>query len=165
MASYLRRLEFSDILSYDDRYAKLISSQHEHLRFTSTRSWAGDCSGLGGRLCSIQRRRLGVAGGATAPGPALEAYEFVKLYSPVNWKCWYMLRLKPFFKVRFRSVVLRCLLYRNRLWNLKLEAVKAAILKIFLQRIIYARCPQTGKNFMNNEKTKFVHQVAKVDLV
>jgi len=27
------------------------------------------------------------------------------------------------------------------------------------------RCPQTGKNFMNNEKTKFVHQVAKVDLV
>jgi len=26
-------------------------------------------------------------------------------------------------------------------------------------------CPQTGKNFMNNEKTKFVRQVAKVDLV
>jgi hypothetical protein len=44
-------------------------------------------------------------------------------------------------------------------------AVKAAILKIFLQGIIYARCPQTGKNFMNNEKTKFVRQVAKVDLV
>jgi len=27
------------------------------------------------------------------------------------------------------------------------------------------RCPQTGKNFLNNEKTKFVYQVAKVDLV
>jgi len=27
------------------------------------------------------------------------------------------------------------------------------------------RCPQTGKNFMNNEKTKFLRQVAKVDLV
>ena len=27
-------------------------------------------------------------------GPALQAYESVKLYSPVNWKCWYMLRLK-----------------------------------------------------------------------
>jgi len=27
------------------------------------------------------------------------------------------------------------------------------------------RCPQTGKNFMNNEKTKFARQVAKVDLV
>jgi hypothetical protein len=27
------------------------------------------------------------------------------------------------------------------------------------------RCPQTGKKFMNNEKTKFVRQVAKVDLV
>ena len=37
-------------------------------------------------------------------GPALQAYEFVKLYSPVNWKCWYMLRLKSFFKVKFRSV-------------------------------------------------------------
>ena len=50
-------------------------------------------------------------------GPALQAYEFVKLYSPVNWKCWYMLRLKKsfFFKVKFRSVVLGCLLYRNRL--------------------------------------------------
>ena len=47
-------------------------------------------------------------------GPALQAYEFVKLYSPVNWKCWYMLRLKSFFKVKFRSVVLGCLLYRNR---------------------------------------------------
>jgi hypothetical protein len=46
-------------------------------------------------------------------GPALQAYEFVKLYSPVNWKCWYMLRLKSFF-VKFRSVVLGCLLYRNR---------------------------------------------------
>jgi len=27
------------------------------------------------------------------------------------------------------------------------------------------RFPQTGKNLMNNEKTKFMHQVAKVDLV
>jgi len=27
------------------------------------------------------------------------------------------------------------------------------------------RCPQTGKKFMNNEKTKFVRQVGKVDLV
>jgi len=27
------------------------------------------------------------------------------------------------------------------------------------------RCPQTGKNVMNNEKTKFVHKVMKVDLV
>ena len=26
-------------------------------------------------------------------------------------------------------------------------------------------CPQTGKIFMSNEKTKFVRQVAKVDLV
>ena len=47
-------------------------------------------------------------------GPALQAYEFVKLYSPVNWKCWYTLRLKSFFKVKFRCVVLGCLLYRNR---------------------------------------------------
>ena len=46
-------------------------------------------------------------------GLALQAYEFVKLYSPVNWKCWYMLHLKSFFKVKFRSVVLGCLLYRN----------------------------------------------------
>jgi len=27
------------------------------------------------------------------------------------------------------------------------------------------RCPQTGKNFVNNGKTKFVRQGAKVDLV
>jgi len=47
-------------------------------------------------------------------GPAIQAYEFVKLYSPVNWKFLYMLRLKSFFKVKFRSVVLGCLLYRNR---------------------------------------------------
>jgi hypothetical protein len=47
-------------------------------------------------------------------GHALQAYEFVKLYSPVNWKCWYMFRLKSFFKLKFRSVVLGCLLYRNR---------------------------------------------------
>ena len=46
-------------------------------------------------------------------GPALQAYEFVKLYSPVNWKCWYKLRLKSFFKVKFLSVVLGCLLFRN----------------------------------------------------
>jgi len=68
-----------------------------------------------------QRRRLRVASGATAPDPALEGaprfrpYEFVKLYSPVNWKCCYMLRLKSFFRVKLRSVVLGCLLYRNRL--------------------------------------------------
>ena len=68
-----------------------------------------------------QRRRLRVASGATAPDPALEGaprfrpYEFVKLYSPVNWKCCYMLRLKSFFRVKLRCVVLGCLLYRNRL--------------------------------------------------
>jgi hypothetical protein len=64
-------------------------------------------------------RRLRVASGATAPGPMLQAkgrpYEFVKLYSPVNWKCWYMLCLKSFLQVKFHSVVLGCLLYRNRL--------------------------------------------------
>jgi len=52
MASYLRRLEFSDILLYFDRYSNLISSQHEHLRFTGpggggggaiVRGWEGDC--------------------------------------------------------------------------------------------------------------------------
>ena len=32
-----------------------------------------------------QGRRLRVASGVTAPGPVLQAYEFVKLYSPVNW--------------------------------------------------------------------------------
>ena len=46
--------------------------------------------------------------------PALQAYEFVKLYSPVSWKCWYMLHLESFFKGKYRSVVLGCLLYRNR---------------------------------------------------
>jgi len=51
----------------------------------------------------MQRRRLRVASGATAPGPALS------------------IKKNP--------------------------------------------CPQTGKNFMNDEKTKFVRQVAKVDLV
>jgi hypothetical protein len=61
-----------------------------------------------------------------------------------------MLRLKFFFKVKFRSVVLGCLLYR----------VWANVLFRFKNR-----CPQTGKHFMNNEKTKFVLQVAKVDLV
>jgi hypothetical protein len=54
-----------------------------------------------------------------------------------------MLRLKSFFKVKFRSVVLGCLLYRNRLH----VALKGK------------------KKIMNNEKTKFVRQVAKVDLV
>ena len=34
-----------------------------------------------------QGRRLRLVSGATAPGPALQADEFVKLYSPVNWKC------------------------------------------------------------------------------
>ena len=36
---------------------------------------------------------------------------------------------------------------------------------MFLFRLKKKRCPQTGKNFTNNEKTKFVRQVAKVDLV
>ena len=71
-----------------------------------------------------------------------------------------MLRLKSFFKVKFRSVVLGCILYRNRLSNLKLEAVKAAILKIFMPVV-----HKEENKFMNNEKTKFVRQVAKVDLV
>jgi hypothetical protein len=53
-----------------------------------------------------------------------------------------MLRLKSFFKVKFRSVVLRCLLYRNR-----------------------PHVAPKGTKIMNNEKTKFVRQVAKVDLV
>jgi len=35
-----------------------------------------------------------VASGATAPRPQ------APLYSPVNWKCWYMLRLKSFFKFK-----------------------------------------------------------------
>jgi hypothetical protein len=50
-----------------------------------------------------------------------------------------MLRLKSFFKVKFHSVVLVCLLYRNRLF-----------------------VAPKGKK-MNNEKTKFVRQVATVD--
>jgi hypothetical protein len=61
-----------------------------------------------------------------------------------------MLRFKYFFKVKVRSVVLGCLLYR--VWLMYFDFKKT-------------RCPQTGKNLMNNEKTKFVHQVAKVDLV
>jgi hypothetical protein len=100
------------------------------------------------------RRRLRVASGATAPGPAQEqacasGLRFVKLYSSVNWKCWYMLRLKS-FKVKFRSVVFGCLLYS--VWLMYYFDLKN-------------RCPQTGKNFMDNEKTKFMRQVAKVDLV
>ena len=64
-----------------------------------------------------QGRRLRVASGATAPGPALEGaqrFRPMSLSSYILWKCWYMLRLKSFFKVKFRSVVLGCLLYRNR---------------------------------------------------
>jgi hypothetical protein len=49
---------------------------------------------------------------------------------------------KILFKVEFRSDVLGCLLYRNRL-----------------------HVAPKGKKNMNNEKTKFVHQVAKADLV
>jgi hypothetical protein len=52
-----------------------------------------------------------------------------------------MLRLKSVFEVKFRSVVLGCLLYHNRL-----------------------NVAPKGKRFMN-EKTEFVLQVAKVDLV
>jgi hypothetical protein len=52
-----------------------------------------------------------------------------------------MLRLK-FFKVKFRTVVLGCLLYRNRLHV----------------------APKGKKNY-EYEKTKFVRQVAEVDLV
>jgi hypothetical protein len=53
-----------------------------------------------------------------------------------------MLCLKSFFKVKFRSVVLGCLLYHNRL-----------------------HVAPKGKHVMNNEKTKFVSQVTKFDLV
>jgi hypothetical protein len=53
-----------------------------------------------------------------------------------------MLRLKSFFKVKFHSVVLGCLMRRNRL-----------------------HVAPKGKKFINNEKTKFVRQVEKVDLV
>jgi hypothetical protein len=53
-----------------------------------------------------------------------------------------MLRLKSFFKVKFRSVVLGCLLYGNRIHD----------------------APK-GKKNMSNEKTKFVRQVAEVYLV
>jgi hypothetical protein len=51
-----------------------------------------------------------------------------------------MLRLKSFFKVKFRSVSLGCLLYRNR----------------------FHVTPKGKKKFMNNEKTKLVRQVTKV---
>jgi hypothetical protein len=54
-----------------------------------------------------------------------------------------MLRLKSFFVVKFRSVVLGCLLYLNRPHV----------------------APKGKKIIMSNEKTKFVRQVAKVDLV
>jgi hypothetical protein len=61
-----------------------------------------------------------------------------------------MLRLKS-FKVKFRSVVFECRLYR--VWLMYYFDLKKS------------RCPQTGKICMNNEKTKFVRQVTKVDLV
>jgi hypothetical protein len=54
-----------------------------------------------------------------------------------------MFRLKSFFKVKFRSVVLGFLLYHNGLHV----------------------APKVLEKIMNNEKTKFVRQVAKVDLV
>jgi hypothetical protein len=59
-----------------------------------------------------------------------------------------MLRLKS-FKVKFRSVVLGCLLYR--VWLMYYFDLKTVVLK-------------QENNFMNNEKIKFVRQVAKVDL-
>ena len=53
-------------------------------------------------------------------GPALQAYEFVKLYSPVNWKCWFMLRLKNPFS-RSNSVVenldVFCTVIAFEIWN------------------------------------------------
>jgi hypothetical protein len=61
-----------------------------------------------------------------------------------------MLLLKSFFKVKFRSVVLGCLLYR--VWLCIISIKKPVVHK-------------QGKIFMNNEKTEFVRQVAKVDLV
>ena len=97
-----------------------LKSLNERQLFSST-YWlmiceVSDCSLVN---CN-QGRRLRVASGVCRPrprswgGPALQASEFLKLYSPVNWKCWYILRLKS-FKVKFRSVVLGCLLYQNRL--------------------------------------------------
>jgi hypothetical protein len=61
-----------------------------------------------------------------------------------------MLRSKS-LKVKFRTVALACLC------------------NVFGQCITYFdwtnRCPQTGQNVMNNEKTEFVLQVATVDPV
>jgi hypothetical protein len=62
-----------------------------------------------------------------------------------------MLRLKSFFKVKFRSVVLGCLLYR--VWLMYYLDLKKTVVH------------KQEQNFMHNEKTKFVRQVAKVDLV
>jgi hypothetical protein len=61
-----------------------------------------------------------------------------------------MLRLKSFFKVKFRSVVLGCLLYR--VWLMYYFDLKTVAHK-------------QEKKIMNNEKTKFVRQIAEVDLV
>jgi hypothetical protein len=61
-----------------------------------------------------------------------------------------MLRLKSFFKVKLRSVVLGCLLYR--VWIMYYFDLKKKVHK-------------QEKKIMNNEKTKFLRQVAKVDLV
>jgi hypothetical protein len=55
-----------------------------------------------------------------------------------------MLHLKSFFKVKFHSVV--------------------AYLDVFCT-VIASMSPQKEQKFMNNEKTKFVRQVTKVDLV
>jgi hypothetical protein len=61
-----------------------------------------------------------------------------------------MLRLKSFFKVKFHSVVLGCNFYR--VWLMYYFDLKTVVHK-------------QEKSFMSNEKTKFVRQVAKVDLV
>ena len=61
-----------------------------------------------------------------------------------------MLRLKSFLKVKFRSVVLGCLLYRNRL------------------HVAPKGTPVAGHNPLSGLQrslNKFVRQVAKVDLV
>jgi hypothetical protein len=63
-----------------------------------------------------------------------------------------MLRLKSFFKVKFRSVVLGCLLYR--VWLMYYFDLKKTVVH-----------KTEKKKIMDIEKTKFVRQVAKVDLV
>jgi hypothetical protein len=89
------------------------------------------------------RRRLRVASGVTTPGPALEGAPcfrpkvILMSMSPVNWKCWYMLCLKSFFKVKFLSVVIGCLLFR--VWLMYYFDFKKPL-------------STKRKKFMNNEK-------------